>query len=301
LNAAGFIRLLLLAAIWGSSFLFMRIGVPSLGPVWLVTARVALAALFLWGVALVMRKPLNVRRHWRHYLIIGFFNSALPFLLYGIAAQRLSASLLAILNATSPIWSALIAALWLRHKLCTQTACGMALGLLGVVVLVGLEPIDFTPVVLGAVVCAVAAATSYGIATNYTQASKQAKNVDTFSNAHGTMWAATLWLVPAVPFFPMTVEPSWTVLLAVLALGVVCSGVAYLLYFRLITEVGAAPALTVTFLIPVFGILWGHLFLGEPVNWQMGLGAGIVLCGTALATGFSPRAIWRKRHKQKAD
>jgi drug/metabolite transporter (DMT)-like permease len=137
-----------------------------------------------------------------------------------------------------------------------------------------------------ALAAALLAAFSYSVASLY---AKSAKSVEPFANAHGSMWAATLLVVPALPFFPQTGEPTLGIMGAVLALGVLCSGIAYLLYFRLIAEVGTTSALTVTFLNPVFGILWGALFLGEVVGWYTVAGSAIVLVGTALVTGFVPR------------
>ena len=291
MSIASFVRLIVLAAIWGASFLFMRIGAPILGPVILIECRVLLAALFLLAISLAMRKPLHLRKLWRHYLILGLFNSALPFLLFGIAATTISASLSSILNATAPLWGALIGAMWSRQRLSAKTLAGLCLGILGVSLLVGLDNIRFQSGAGIAIACALGAALSYGIATTY---AKSARTVDPFSNAHGSMWLASLLILPAVPFFPSSAPVSTTVMLSVLTLGVVCSGVAYLLYFRLIADLGATSALTVTFLIPIFGILWGHLALGEPISWQTGLGAAIVVTGTALVTGFSPSALWRK-------
>jgi drug/metabolite transporter (DMT)-like permease len=137
------------------------------------------------------------------------------------------------------------------------------------------------------------AAFSYSLATHYARLTRAA--VEPFANAHGSLWAATLMVAPAIPLFPATAMPSVTVMLAVLALGVLCSGVAYLLYFRLVADLGPASALTVTFLIPAFGILWGHLFLGEPLTWQTAVGGAVVVVGTALVTGFSPAALLRRR------
>jgi drug/metabolite transporter (DMT)-like permease len=292
MNTANCLRLLALAAIWGGSFLFMRIGVPVLGPVVLIAARVGLGALFLLLASKLLRKPLQLREHWRHYLIIGFFNSALPFLLFAIAASTLPVSQLSVLNATAPIWGAVIGAVMERRGLAPKTILGLALGLAGVAILMGIDNLQAGAANLLAMVCGLCAAFCYGIATQY---AKSARKVEPFANAHGSMWAATVLLLPAVPAFPAISTPSVEVLLAVLALGVVCSGIAYLLYFRLVAELGAASALTVTFLIPAFGILWGHLFLGEPVSWNTALGALVVVIGTALVTGFSPRGLFARQ------
>ena len=290
MNTASIFRLLSLAAIWGGSFLFMRIGAPVLGPALMIEYRVAFAALFLALVALALKKPLDLRQNWRHYLVLGFFNSALPFLLFAFAAQTLSASVLSVLNATAPIWGALIAAAWSRHALPARSVLGLALGMCGVALLVGFDRVATQAGANWAIVAGLLAAFSYGIATTY---ARSARSVEPFANAHGSMWAATLLVLPALAFFPAPATPGIGVMGAVLTLGVLCSGIAYLLYFRLIRDVGATSALTVTFMVPVFGILWGSLFLGEVIGWYTIAGSAIVIVGTALVTGFRPGLRWR--------
>jgi drug/metabolite transporter (DMT)-like permease len=286
MNTANLLRLFVLAAIWGGSFLFMRIGAPVLGPAVLIEYRVLFAALFLFVVGLVLKKRLDLKTHWKHYLILGFFNSALPFVLFAFAARTLSASVLSVLNATAPMWGALLGAAWSRQRIGARTALGLVCGTAGVALLVGFDSVSTRPGAGVAVTAALLAALSYSIASLY---AKSAKSVEPFANAHGSMWAAALFVIPVLPFFPQPGEPSLGVMGAVLALGVLCSGIAYLLYFRLIAEVGTTSALTVTFLNPVFGILWGALFLGEVVGWYTVAGSAIVLVGTALVTGFVPR------------
>ncbi len=290
MTLASLIRLLALSAIWGASFLFMRMGAPVLGPTLLIGCRVLFAAVFLAIVGAALRKPLDARRNALHYLVLGLFNSALPFLLFAFAARTLSASLLSILNATAPIWGAVIGAAWTRTALPAKSLLGLALGVGGVALLVGVDPSTLHDGAPFAIALALAASLSYGIATNY---AKSARKVEPFANAHGSMWAATLLIAPAVPFAPPAATPTLAVALAVLALGVVCSGIAYLLYFRLVADLGAASALTVTFLVPVFGVLWGHVALGEPVGWNTAAGALVVIAGTALVTGFSAKALFR--------
>lgn len=289
MNIASLVRLLSLSAIWGASFLFMRMGAPVLGPGLLIELRVGLAALFLLAVSLVLRKQLRVRENWAHYLVLGLFNSALPFLLFAFAAKTLSVSMMSILNATAPIWGALIGAAWTRSQLAPRVLVGMVLGVVGVAILVGFDVSMSHKGTVPAILLGLGAAFSYGVATNY---AKLAKKVDPFANAHGSMWAAAIIVAPAVPFFSNAVVPTPTIALAVLGLGVLCTGVAYLLYFRLISDIGAASALTVTFLIPVFGVLWGHLVLDEIISWNTWFGACVVVLGTALVTGFSPKSFF---------
>ena len=280
------LRLIILAAIWGGSFLFMRVGAPVFGPAALIELRVGIAALFLLAAAWWMHRPPPAPRHWRHFLFVGLFNAALPFLMYGYAAQTLSASLLSILNATAPLFGAVIAAAWLRAPVTRAAALGLMLGVAGVAVLVGGDAAFSDAHWWLAVAAGLVAPLSYGISSNYAKIT--AAKVSPFDNAHGSMWAATLMVLPLVWAVPVRGTPSGADWAAVTALGTLCTGAAFLIYFRLIRDVGPVRALSVTFLIPVFGVLWGALFLHEPVGWSTLIGGSIVLLGTALTNGLVP-------------
>lgn len=290
MNTANMLRLVLLAAIWGSSFLFMRIAAPVLGPAVLIEYRVGFAAVFLAIVGIILKKRLDLRDNWKHYLVLGLLNSAFPFLLFAFAARTLSASVLSVLNATAPMWGAIIGALWSRQAISGRSALGLVLGTAGVALLVGFDQVTSRQGAGIAIAAALVAAVSYSVASAY---AKTAKSVEPFANAHGSMWAATLLVIPVLPFFPAPAEPTIGIMGAALALGILCSGIAYILYFKLIQDVGPTSALTVTFLNPLFGILWGALFLGEVVGWHTILGAAIVITGTALVTGFRPAFLSR--------
>lgn len=284
MDIASLIRLFLLAAIWGASFLFMRVGVPVFGPVALIAIRVLIAAIFLWLASLCLKNNLEFRRYWKHYLIIGLLNSAFPFLLFAYAAQSLSASLLSILNASSPIFGAIIAALWLRTPITRSVIFGLLCGLSGVILIVGngvslVGSAGWTALAAGLI-----APMSYGLASTYTQASPTA--VTPFGNAHGSMWMATLLVLPLLFLSPLRHTPLTADWAAVSALGILCTGAAYLLYFRLINDVGPTRALSVTFLVPVFGVLWGSIFLDEAINREMVIGGLLVLAGIALTGGL---------------
>ncbi|WP_045406016.1 DMT family transporter [Vibrio jasicida] len=295
MTAASFFRLLCLAAIWGGSFLFMRVAANTFGPAYLIEFRVAFAAIALLLIAFYLKKKLAFTKHIKHFFIIGLFNSAVPFLLFAYAAQTLNASTLAILNSTAPIWGALIGFVWYRSPLTAKAILGMMIGIGGVAVLVGLDSSIIGSEATLPIGASLMASFSYGIATNYT---KNAPQVPAFDNAHGSMWAAVIWVLPLLPFLPMRAEPTSIEWSSVVALGVVCTGLAYLLYFRLVSEIGPASALTVTFLVPVFGILWGYLILGEPVGFNTIIGTILVLSGTMLVTGFSPAAMLAKRKEK---
>lgn len=292
MNAPSLFRLILLSAIWGGSFILTRIGAPIIGPAMLIELRLGLAALFLLGFGVLLKKNLGHLKDWKHFAILGFFNSALPFLLFAVAAKTLSASLLSILNATSPIWAAVIGALWFRTKLSLKSVIGLALGVTGVALLVGFDHSALQPEAPFAIALVLGAAFCYGIATTY---AKTAPKIDSFANAHGCMWAGALLVLPSVPAFGHTFTPAPEMIALVLAIGIVCSGIAYILYFRLIEDLGPTSALTVTFIVPVFGVIWGHIFLDEPIGIATIAGAMIVIVGTAMVTGFKLSSLRLKR------
>ena len=290
MNSSDIIRLLSLAAIWGSSFLFMRIASPVLGSAYLAEGRVLLAAIFLYGLALYLKKNRNLLGHWKHYLIVGFFNSAFPFVLFGFAALNLSTSQLSILNSTAPIWAFVIGLVIGGEKFKMKRGLGLLLGVIGVGVLFGASPTSLDANTYQSIALGLGAAFSYGLASNY---AKKSKGIEPFDNAHGSMWASAILLIPALFFIPIRSEPTPLVWGAVIAIGVLCSGIAYLLYFRLIKDVGAASALTVTFLIPVFGTLWGILFLGEHLTLNAAIGMTIIIVGTAMVAEFNFRKAFK--------
>lgn len=292
MSTANLLRLILLASIWGGSFLFMRIAAPVLGPAVLIEYRLVFAAGFLAVVGFAMKKPLGWRAHWKHYFILGLFNSAIPFVLFAYAARTLPASVLSVLNATAPMWGALIGAVWQRQMVSGRVLAGLVLGTCGVALLVGLDHATARAGAGLAIGAALLASFNYGIASTY---AKTAQAVEPFANAHGSMWAAALLTLPLVPLMPAPGTPTIGIMAAAFALGVLCSGIAYLIYYKLIRDVGATSALTVTFLSPLFGILWGVLFLGETVGWHTLGGSAIVIAGTALVTGFKPNFGWLRR------
>jgi hypothetical protein len=287
-NSADIIRLLSLAAIWGGSFLFMRIAVPVLGSAYLAEGRVLLAAIFLYCLAIYLKKNRNLLDHWKHYLIMGFFNSAFPFMLFGFAALNLSTSQLAILFAVSPIWAFVIGLLIGNEKFKIKRGLGLLLGVIGVGVLFGTSSDSIDQRTYQSIILGLVGSFSYGIATNY---AKKEKNVEPFDNAHGSVWGAAILLIPALFFIPIRSEPTPLVWGALIAIGVVCSGIGYLLYFRLIKDVGASSALTVTFLIPIFGALWGILFLDEHLTLNTIIGMAIIIFGTAMVTEFDIKKL----------
>ncbi len=280
-----------LGALWGGSFVFMRYAVPAMGPVPLAFARVTLATLALIAFAAAQRNLPDLRTRWRGLAVVGLVNSALPFVLFCYAEQTITASTGGILNATSPFFGAIAAAIWLGEPLTMRKVGGMTLGLAGVALLVGLQPEPLTWATVLAIAACLAAALCYGLAGVYTK--KRMQGVSSFSLACGSQLSAAIILLPALPFAPVPGPVTAWVVFNVVALAVASTAIAYLLYFRLIADLGPSRALTVTFLIPLFGVLWGFVFLGEAITANMLAGGALIVAGTALAlrSGAAPAAV----------
>ena len=275
--------LTLLAALWGGSFLFMRYAVPHFGVVPLIWLRVALASICLLPLLLLKRQFGALRRQAGALTIMSLFNSGLPFLLIAWATLSITAGLASIMNAMTPVFTALIGALWLGDRLDGRRSLGLLLGLAGVALLAA-DKADFRPGGSGwAIVAMLLATACYGFAANHTR--RYLQGVPALVNATGTQLVSALVLLPPALWSWPERMPGLGPWLAALVLGVACSALAYVLFFRLIARVGASRAVTVTFLVPVFGTLWGALFLGEPVTASMLAGGAVVLLGTGLATG----------------
>lgn len=288
-----FFTLLCLAMIWGASFMLIRVAVDSFAPVYLIEARVFFAALSLSLIALFLRKQLTFRGNLKHYFIVGFFNSAVPWLLFAYAAQTLTVAMLAILNATAPIWGVLIERVWHGTRIARTGWVGLVVGLLGVILMVGLEPTLLNRQSIIAIAAAALAAVCYGIGTNYARYVK--KKVSAFDNSHGSLWATVIILLPLLPFFPVKSAPANHEWFAVIVLGVVCTGVALLFYFRLLEQAGTASALSVTYLIPGFAAIWGYVVLDEALTFNVVVGIMTVVLGTMLIAGLSPTKLFKRR------
>jgi drug/metabolite transporter (DMT)-like permease len=284
MRAVDWAMLTVLAAIWGASYLFIRVAAPAIGPFPLMAARVIVAGAVLAALAVAAGQLPTIRGRVRPYLLLGLVNAAAPFTLIAAAELHVTASLAGIVTTTAPLFSALVAAAWLKTPLTPRTVGGLLLGSVGVAVLVGWSPLPLTNEVLLSVVALTAAAFCYGFGAVYTRNSF--RDVPPLGLATAQQAAAgAILLLPALA----TAPPAWptdpAVVGSVLALALASTSLAYLLYFRLITRVGPTRALTVTTLVPFFGVLWGVLFLGEPVTPGTFVGLVIVLLGIALTTG----------------
>lgn len=274
------LMLLALAALWGASFLFMRIGAPDLGPCMLAFLRVAIAGLVLWGYLLIRQKRTGILRKWKQYLILGLLNAAIPFSLISTAELYVPAALAAILNATTPLFTALVAWMWVKDPLTLKKIAGLVLGVIGVAVLVGWQPYGSGDRLLASASLSLLAAISYAFAGVYS--SKAFKGEKPMHVSIGQQFGASVALIPAVgATFPHS-TPANAAILAALGLAIFCTALAYPLYFALIRSVGPVKTLSVTFLTPVFGMFWGAVFLGEKITISMIAGLIIILLSVTL-------------------
>ncbi len=291
-----FLELLSLAALWGGSFLFLRLGAGEFGPVALAAVRVIGASIALLPLIAWKGQWSTLWRHRGPIFLVGITNSALPFLAFSYAALSITAGLSAVFNAATPLFGAVIAWLWLKDRLTPSRTLGLAIGFAGVLWLVW-DKASFRSDADGsrsgaAVIACLAATLCYGFSANFTK--RYLTGVPPLVVAGGSQLSAALCLaLPAVLWWParMPSAASW---FYALLLAVLCTAVAYLLFFRLIANIGPANAISVTFLIPVFAVLWGLMFLGETMSLSMAAGCAVIVAGTSLTTGFLKLPLLQK-------
>lgn len=287
------LEFLLLAALWGASFLFMRLGAAEFGVVPTAGLRVSLAAVFMLPVFLVRGVWADFRRHLGAILFVGLLNSGIPFLLFAFAVLHIPTGLTSILNATVPLTGALVAWVWLKDRPDGMRLLGLGIGFVGVVLLVlGKSGVDARGVVgsgrgalsLLAMGACLLATLCYGIAASFTK--RHLTGVNPLASAAGSQIGAGLALALPMFWFWPSQPVSATAWGAVAVVALFCTALAYIVFFHIIARAGPVKALTVTFMIPVFALVYGALFLGEAITaWMVGCGL-VILCGTALSTGL---------------
>ena len=287
-----FLILCFLGAMFGASFLYMRVAAPAVGP-WVVAfVRVGMAAVLL---AVVVRRAglTAVARDWRPLLFLGAVNTALPFGMYAFAEQTIPASLAAILNALAPAAMAVAAAAWLAQPLTPTKLLGIGLGVAGVATVVGMGPITLDGPTLVAIAACLVAVTGYAV--GFTFARRRLPHLDPLTITFGQLLGAALVLAPGALLTMPTAAPGPDVVLALAALATFSTAVAWPLLFRLIAAVGTTASSTVTFVAPAFGIAWGALVLGEPLGPSLLVGAALILASVALIAGIRPSGSFRIR------
>jgi drug/metabolite transporter (DMT)-like permease len=288
------IELPLLAAIWGASFIFMKLGGAEFGPVLFMALRTLIASVFLIPILMLNKQHLNLNGYYLKIFIMAMFSTAIPFILFGWATLTLTAGITSVLNATTPMFGALVAFFWLKDKLSLSAVIGLILGFIGVYFLMYDKLVIAQENVILPTLAVMLASLCYGISANITK--KHLTGVKPIALATGSQVSATLVLLPISLFFIPDEMPSSSAITSVLLLGVLCTGIAYIIFFRLITFLGPTKAISVTYLIPVFGLFWGVIFLNEIISSWMMLGCAFVLTGVALTTG----AIRLKRKEAMA-
>ena len=285
---AWLVDFVLLAAIWGASFMFMRTASQEMGPLASAGLRVIIAALFLLPILWFKGLGGALRKHWKITLSVGVLNSALPFVCFTYALLSITTGLSAILNATVPLFGALIAWLWLKDRPSGSRMLGLAVGFIGVTMLAW-DKASFKPDANGlstgwAVLACLLACLCYGTAASV--AKRYMAGLPSLVSATGSQIGASIALIPLTVLYWPSHAPSLQAWGAVVVLGVVCTGLAYILYFRLIERAGPARALAVTFAIPAFAVFYGVLLLGESITAWMVICALVIIAGTTLSTGL---------------
>jgi drug/metabolite transporter (DMT)-like permease len=288
MRGADIARLVVLAAVWGASFIFVRALAPVLGPVLTAASRVVIAGVALVAWFRFTGFDADLRRHWRKFLVIGLVNSALPFLLFAFAAVHIPASYSVILNTATPLFAALLSVIWLDERLTVMRGTGLALGAAGVALVTGAGPFVPDAMFGWAIAACLCAALCYALAGIYIK--RRAVAVKSMAIAGWSQVFAGAALLPLVPFAPPPGALTPGVIANVLGLALLCSAVAYLLYYRLIADIGPTRAMSVTFLMPLFGMVWSVLFLDETITLPMIAGCALIVGGTALVVRPTHRA-----------
>jgi len=288
-----FLQLIAMSALWGASFPLLRIASPALGPWLLAGLRCLLAALVLAILMLVLRQKWPARAAWPRLALTSLLTVVSCFVLFNWAALVIPAGYSAVLNATAPLFGVLAAAAAGEERLSSRRLLGCAIGFAGVALLVQLGPVAVTPQVLLAALACTGAAAGYGVgAILMKRATLEHDALPASAVVHVT--AAVMLLLPAGASVP-SANFSTGALVSVAVLGLFTSGLMYWLSMRLMREISSSAATSAAFMIPLFGVAWGGLFLGEPVTWGMAPGCVLVLLATALITGFNPFSE-RKTH-----
>ncbi len=270
----------LLGAIWGASFLFMRIAVKEFGPVPLIEVRVLFGGVFLLIVAVARGKQRELLQSPLKMAFVGATNSALPYTMFAWGLKLLSAGVGSVINATAPFFGALLGVFFLGEHLTSRKWVGLAIGFLGVLVLAASNH-KLEGSLLGIIACLLAALL-YSIAAHFTR--RQLQGVSALAIATSSQLSAAILLAPlAIVYWPAQ-TPGMSSWLAAAALGILCTGAALLIYFDLLHNIGATRAISTGYLIPLFGVLWGWLFLSETITPWILLGAACILAGLFVFT-----------------
>ncbi len=273
-------QLVIISSLWGSSYIFMKVISPVFGPVLVSSLRLLLASLFLLIYMLVSRKKISFKGNILFFIFVGVVNSAIPFVLYAFAALHIDASLSGTLNSSSPMFGALFGFIILKNRFDTRQILGLIVGFLGVIIVSSTSFGTGTVEAVISVFACLLASACYGLAGTYVK--KRNKDVDATTLSLGTLFFAGLFLLPFSFFYKISLDIQVSHILYLLFFAIMCTSVPYILYYKLLREVGAVKALTVTYLIPLFTVLWSYIFLAERAGWNVFVGLVIILTGVGL-------------------
>ena len=279
LAAIDWLYILLLSAVWGSAFVFLKIASPVVGATGLVFMRVILASVLL-GFLFIRKRHLKIiQKNIFPILVIGATNTALPFYLFAYAAKEINANTMAVMNGSTPLFALLFSVIWLKFKFQWPQFLGILIGLLGLAIVVGFESMQFE---LLPIFAAMMGAAMYGLSMSYIY---RIKILDTKVMAAVTMIAATLIIFPFLMIDPIqTVNWNGQVMGSIIFLGLICTGMAYIPYFLLISRVGPISTSIISLLVPLFGMIWAYLFLQEKITLMMLTGCLLIIGGVSLTS-----------------
>lgn len=282
MSAADLAKLVFLSAIWGGSFIFLRVAVPEVGPVLTAALRTGLAGAALMVFATMTNVKMDWRTNLKAFTVVGIFACVIPFSCFAFAALYLPAAHSAVLNATAPLFGAVFSMIWLAERLTVMRLAGLVLGIGGVAILVGAGTLPLNAQTLLAVVACLIAAACYAISSIIVKRTGRPGGIHPIAMASGSLALGGLIMLPAVPLSLPPAMPSLLALSCVLAMSLLSSGLAQALFIPLIVKVGPTRAMSVSFLIPLFSMLWGYIFLRESVGPSTLLGGVVVLVAMGL-------------------
>ena len=283
--------LIFLGAIWGSAFIFIKVAAPEFGAVGLVQARLIIASLIFLPILLRKKYLLLLNPIWKHSLILAISNNAIPFTLFSLASFESESNMLAILNATTAFNTMIIAYFWLNETVTLKQFIGLIMGFIGVVILV--NPDSSSTSLISAILCLMGAA-CYSFSTVFIQ--KNSAKTNKLVLIGWSIIFSVFLMIPMTLFYLPSAVPSFDAFLSVLWLGGVSTGLAFLGYVRLIEKIGAVKTSTVAYFLPVFGIIWGYIFLEEKITTSIVIGCITILFGVFLATSKKIKKIEGQAH-----
>lgn len=288
-SLVNWILVLFVSFSWGASFMFTRLAVDEIAPTYLVVARLFLASILLGPIFIRKKDLVLMSKEIPSILILGIINAALPFFLFAYAAQDLSAGMLSILNGTSPLFALIIAITWFRQNTTLMQIFGLGVGFIGLLVFIGIDQLTFIfyPVLL----CLIGAF-CYAYSNNILF---KLNHIKSAALASVTMISGFFFSLPLIFLEPtnFSLDLSLKIIFAIFFLGLVSTGISFIAYVVLLQRSSPVQASSIIFLVPVTGIFWGAIFLGEVITTKVLLGAGFILSGIALANLFKPKVLSR--------